>query len=249
MLKTIEFNKSVGTNLVALGLVIIGCFPTAYQVQIFSIGVFALSGAMTNWLAVYMLFERVPLLYGSGVIPNRFEAFKSSIKILIMEQFFTKDNMRRFIEEEEQVLVEVFRPEQLIDTLDYDKLFNNLVDAIMNSSFGGMLGMVGGADALQPLKQPVIDKIKSTLIEMTNTASFQRASFQRGIAASLDTNKLTDDMIKKIEQVVDKRLDELTPQLVKQMVQRMIKQHLGWLVVWGGVFGGLIGFFMSFSPI
>jgi len=244
MLKTVEFNKSVGTNLVALGLVIIGCFPTTYQTQIFSIGVFALSGAMTNWLAVYMLFERVPLLYGSGVIPNRFEAFKSAIKILIMEQFFTKENMQRFIEEEEQVLVEVFRPEQLIDTLDYDKLFNNLVDAIMNSSFGGMLGMVGGADALQPLKQPVVDKIKATLIEMTSTASFQS-----GIAASLDANKLTDDMIKKIEQVVDKRLDELTPQLVKQIVQRMIKQHLGWLVVWGGVFGGLIGYFMSFSPI
>jgi len=244
MLKTIEFNKSIGTNLAALGLVIIGCFPTSYQTQIFSIGVFALSGAMTNWLAVYMLFERVPLLYGSGVIPNRFEAFKSAIKILIMEQFFTKENMRRFVEEEEKVWAEVFRPEQLIDALDYDKLFKNLVDAIMSSSFGGMLTMVGGADALEPLKQPVIDKIKVTLTEMTGTASFQAA-----IAASLDANKLTDDMIKKIEQVVDKRLDELTPQLVKQIVQRMIKQHLGWLVVWGGVFGGIIGYFMSFSPI
>ncbi len=104
--------------------------------------------------------------------------------------------------------------------------------------------MMGGAEALEPLKQPVTEKIKHTLTEMTSSESFQTA-----IAESLDANKLTDDMIKKIERVVDKRLDELTPQLVKHIVQRMIQQHLGWLVVWGGVFGGLIGYFVSFLSI
>ena len=50
-------------------------------------GLFALSGGITNWLAVHMLFERIPFLYGSGVIPARFVEFKSGIKTLIVKQY------------------------------------------------------------------------------------------------------------------------------------------------------------------
>ena len=61
------------------------------------LGLFALSGAITNWLAIHMLFEKVPLLYGSGVIPARFEEFKLAIRQLMMEQFFTEENIDRFL--------------------------------------------------------------------------------------------------------------------------------------------------------
>jgi len=40
------------------------------------IGVFALSGSITNLLAIHMLFDKVPFLYGSGVILDRFEDIK-----------------------------------------------------------------------------------------------------------------------------------------------------------------------------
>ena len=56
---------------------------------------FALSGALTNWLAVYMLFERIPGLYGSGIIALRFDQFKESIRILIMEIFLLKKILSR----------------------------------------------------------------------------------------------------------------------------------------------------------
>ena len=59
-----------------------------YKTYVFNTGLFALSGGVTNWLAVHMLFERVPFLYGSGVIPMRFEEFKTGIRKLIMDQFF-----------------------------------------------------------------------------------------------------------------------------------------------------------------
>ena len=58
--------------------------------MIYMIGLFALSGAITNTLAIHMLFEKVPFLYGSGVIESRFSEFKASIHALIMNQFFTK---------------------------------------------------------------------------------------------------------------------------------------------------------------
>jgi hypothetical protein len=36
-----------------------------------------------------MLFERLPFLYGSGVIPELFEDDKVAIRALIMEQYLT----------------------------------------------------------------------------------------------------------------------------------------------------------------
>ena len=60
---------------------------------IYMIGIFALSGAVTNTLAIHMLFEKVPFLYGSGVIESKFSQFKISIHNLLMNQFFTKEHL------------------------------------------------------------------------------------------------------------------------------------------------------------
>ena len=91
-------NKSLGTNLIAFLIVAVG-FVTGNSI-ILTVGLFALSGAVTNWLAVHMLFEKVPFLYGSGVVENRFDQFKVSIHSLIMEQFFTKENLDKFFKSE-----------------------------------------------------------------------------------------------------------------------------------------------------
>jgi len=95
-------NKSFITNFLSVVIIGIGYISPIQQELIKSIGFFALSGAITNWLAIYMLFEKIPFLYGSGIIPNKFEEFKLSIKQLMMHQFFTVKNIEKFIETEEQ---------------------------------------------------------------------------------------------------------------------------------------------------
>ena len=220
-------NKSLITNTVALLLFVVGLLLS--QPIITSIGLFAVSGAITNWLAVHMLFEKVPGLYGSGVIPARFEEFKSGIKTLMMEQFFTDDNIERFVNQSAQTNGGLTA---MIEKVDISPSFNALVEVIKGSSFGGMLAMVGGEAALLPLKEPFIEKMKHTMSEMVQSEHF---------AEQLVGGEQNDSIKDNIAQIVDSRLDELTPQLVKQIIQDMIKTHLGWLVVWGGVFGGLIG--------
>ena len=73
-------NKSFLTNLTAIIIIVTGYLCPIEPDLMKSIGFFALSGAVTNWLAIHMLFEKVPFLYGSGVIPNRFDEFKFAIK-------------------------------------------------------------------------------------------------------------------------------------------------------------------------
>ncbi|GIS36739.1 MAG: hypothetical protein Ct9H90mP8_1590 [Pseudomonadota bacterium] len=85
------FDKRLGTNLAALILTLSSIWAVEpWKQSLLQTGLFALSGAVTNWLAIHMLFERVPGLYGSGIIPLHFEDFKRGIHDLIMKQFFSK---------------------------------------------------------------------------------------------------------------------------------------------------------------
>lgn len=221
------------TNLIAL-LVLIGGYYFSYPMM-FSAGLFAFSGAVTNWLAIHMLFEKVPFLYGSGVIPARFDDFKHAIKNLMMEQFFTDANIERFLNQEMSSSQSI-NLEPVIAQVDFNPAFDSLVEVIQQSSFGGMLAMFGGADALQPLRAPFVEKMQASMFDISQSDSVKNA-----LKAQLESPAMLDEIKANIEQIINQRLHELTPQMVKEIVQKMIKQHLGWLVVWGGVFGGLIG--------
>lgn len=226
-------NKSLITNLLAALLVV--CGYLFQQAIVFSIGLFALSGAVTNWLAIHMLFEKVPGLYGSGVVPARFEEFKAGIAHLMMEQFFTNENIDKFLSQQGGSVAHI-NLEPVIEQVDMSPAFDALVTTVEQSSFGGMLTMFGGTEAIAPLKEPFINKMKTSLVELTQSDDFYEL-----LKNEIEQPDVLADLRAKVKSIVDQRLAELTPQLVKEIVQQMIKQHLGWLVVWGGVFGGLIG--------
>lgn len=227
-------DKSFLTNLVASFVVLAGILLGGTVGDILlGVGLYALSGAITNWLAIHMLFEKVPGFYGSGVIPARFAEFKSGIRELVMLQFFNPDNVRQFFSQAgdaddggSEALVK-----GMIAKVDFNKAFDELVEVILQSSFGNMLGMFGGPSALQPLREPFIARMQRFL-EQTSEDADLMAEFTCGTSASL---------LARVENIVERRLEELTPQLVKEIIQRMIRKHLGWLVVWGGVVGGVIG--------
>lgn len=225
-------NKSMLTNVIALVVFLAGLLLE--QTIVMLVGLFALSGAITNWLAIHMLFEKVPGLIGSGVIPARFEAFKTAIKNLMMAQFFNQQNIDRFVAKGSRA--SHFNLTPVIERIDLSPAYERLVDVIMNSSFGSMLGMFGGADALTPLREPFVVNMKAAIIEIT-----EKESFKTLVQQEIDQPDVMADIRAQIDEMIDARLQELTPQLVKEMVQHLIKEHLGWLVVWGGVFGGLIG--------
>ncbi len=218
-------NKSLTTNLVALAIICASYLSPKYNEIIYQTGLFALSGGITNWLAIHMLFEKVPFFYGSGVIPSRFEEFKLGIKQLVMTEFFTPKNIDVFIEQQTQAL-----STDISNMIDFNRVFDGLVEAIENSSMGSMLAMLGGRKALQPLKEPVSLKLQEILSEIKEVKSPETGK-----------KNLGSSLITQVEQLIDQRLDELTPGQVKNIIQAMIRKHLGWLVVWGGAVGGCIG--------
>ncbi|MCH4294051.1 DUF445 domain-containing protein [Shewanella sp. 3B26] len=225
-------NKGLVTNGVAAAVTATGL--ATGQPLVTSVGLFSLSGAITNELAIHMLFEKVPGLYGSGVIPAKFEAFKAAIHNLMMSQFFTDENIDRFLSGQAGSKMLDLTP--VIDKIDLSPAFDALVATVAQSSFGGMLSMFGGVEALEPMKAPFEEKMKASLAEIASSDSFHEL-----LVNELESPQMLSDFKGQIAQIVQSRLDELTPELVKTLVQEMIREHLGWLVVWGGVFGGLIG--------
>ena len=222
-------NKSLITNLLSILIIILGYIYQENYPFIIITGVFALSGSITNWIAIHMLFEKIPLLYGSGVILDKFEDIKLGIKKLILQELFTETQINNFLLDNK-----VSAAETIINKIDFDKVFLGLVEAIEGSQLGGMLAMVGGRKALDPLKDPFTKKLKIIIEDfVTENTSNENSS------------ETTASLLLKIENILDTRLADLSPEDIKIIIQKMIKEHLGWLVVWGGFFGGFLGLVLS----
>ena len=187
-----------------------------------------------------MLFERVPGIYGSGVIPLHFEDFKTGIHQLIMGQFFDRNNLEKFFKGADR---SKYLPDfkQVFKEINLNPAFDSLLEVIQNSSIGPLLSMAGGIQALESLRQPFTDKLHLVVQKIVVSESFQQAMREKQ-----DEFTASEDLQQKINELVTLRLDELTPEMVKEIIESMIQKHLGWLVVWGGIFGGLIGLITSF---
>jgi len=231
-------SKATLTDMVSVAFIGIGIsLPEPYYLPILSIGLFAFSGAVTNQVAIYMLFNRVPLLYGSGVIENNFETFKESIKDMIMTQFFNQEQLGSFLKNSEQKLD--LAP--LVKSADFSPAFNALSQSVMESKLGEMLNLFGGEKALEPLREPFANKLKSAVVGIVSSDTFNAQ-----INHHIESSALQNDLKESVEKLITNRLNDLTPKMVNDLVHELIHSHLGWLVVWGGVFGGLIGLASSF---
>jgi uncharacterized membrane protein YheB (UPF0754 family) len=221
-------NKSLITNLISILIILIGFLYRDDFSFILLVGVFALSGSITNWLAIHMLFDKIPFLYGSGVILDRFDDIKLGIKNLILKELFSAEQIDKFILDNKEKA-----SGSIIEKIDFDRVFVGLVESIEGSQLGGMLAMIGGRKALEPLKEPFVKKLKVIIEDFIKDNS--------------GNNNSTDELLLKIEKILDSRLGDLSPNDVKIIIQKMIREHLGWLIVWGGFFGGLLG--LVFSPV
>ena len=151
-----------------------------------------------------MLFEKIPLLYGSGVILDKFEDIKLGIKNLILQELFTETQINNFLLDNK-----VSTSETIINKIDFDKVFIGLVEAIEGSQLGGMLAMVGGRKALDPLKKPFTKKLKIIIEDFVNENT-----------ASDNNSETTSSLLLKIENILDARLADFPQKILKSLFKK-----------------------------
>ena len=194
-------NKSLVTNIISILIIAISYVSPVFQENLRAMGLYSFSGAITNWLAVHMLFEKVPGLYGSGIITERFEEFKIGIRSLVMNQFFTKENFEKFMSESSSSILNI-EEEAVVSTIDFDNVFEKLKAAIMESPFGSMIGMFGGPSALDGLKPQFEIKFKEIISDIIRDENF--------ISNLTSKSESSGGLFESIEELVDGRLNELT---------------------------------------
>ena len=223
-----------------------------------SIGLFAFSGGITNALAVKMLFDRIPGLVGSGVIQHRFTEIRQEIKRLILDEFFTEENLGKFLRERSRdvdLLSYIKGPDganpavafvetqwdQLTNPELLDPLLEEQVEKILESSaLGGLLSLMGKntiLDIVRTFVESFTGALKKKVLE--KAAGFSASPSELGL--ELDQGRLVADIRREVDGLLESRLESLSPVQVKRIIEDVIRKHLGWLVVWGNVFGGLIG--------
>ena len=183
-----------------------------------------------------MLFDEIPGVYGSGIIPKQFRQIRATIKEMIMDTFFEPSFLKKQLS---QKLGGLVQPEvietHLLAVLDSDE-FSQMVDQKMEelsaTPMGAMVKMAGiTADSLKPFLKPFIKGISTKVAPMIGEI------VNGGSGAGSPIMRLRDE----VNRLMEERLKELTAQRVKGLIEAVMRAHLGWLVVWGNIFGGLIG--------
>ena len=253
------FSNLVSGTLLTTGIVLAATgVGESFREPVLTIGLFAFSGGITNALAVKMLFDRIPGLVGSGVIQHRFAEIREEIKSLILDQFFTEENLRQFLRDKSSDidLLAYFKgPENASPAAAFvetqwdkltspevlDPLLDKQVDKILASSaLGGLLSLVGKETILgivSTFAESFTDSLKEKVLERAEKFSGSPTEF----GLQLDEERLVSDIRREVNHLLEKRLESLGPEQVKHIIEDVIRKHLGWLVVWGNVFGGLIG--------
>lgn len=251
-------DKGTVSNLISAAVLLVGLLLPDGEGPAFllTVGMFAFSGGVTNALAVKMLFDRIPGLIGSGVIPSRFKEIRLQIKRLILQHFFSEEYLeeffkknagqidwRRYFDSENGGLVRSFIDTHWEKFTAQDKLrplISSQVDKIMESTFGGLLQMVG-KDAVEGVIGDFVDSFVAEMKVHVLEASSRLEWNAETIAAHVDHSKIISDLREKVNVLLDQKLEQLDATQVKRMLESVIRKHLGWLIVWGNVFGGLLG--------
>lgn len=255
-------NKGTVSNILSALVLTVGWILSNQEIPggalLLSTGLFAFSGGITNALAVKMLFDRIPGLVGSGVILDRFDEIRVEIKRLILDNFFSEEYIRAFVErnrgtldwaqyldfeEARRTVVERFVEknwDRFLSPESLRPLIRGQVDRLLSSPVGSLLQMVGRStveNIVHNFVQAFAVEMKAKVLDAARTYEFDPGSLGVGV----HTDAIIEDVRGKVDELLEERLQAMHPEDVKRMMEDVMRNHLGWLVVWGNVFGGLIG--------
>jgi uncharacterized membrane protein YheB (UPF0754 family) len=204
---------------------------------VLAFGLFGFAGGITNWLAVKMLFDKIPFLLGSGVIPRQFKEIRRAIKDAVLQMFFDKTFLESYLgPRSRELLKSMDLPNILKETMtspDFDQMFVEKLTDIANRPEGMMLQtmatMFGGVELMAPTLKPMLVSFGQEMIS--------------ALVDKFDPSKMisVDKIRDELDILMEEKLKQLTPERVKEIMEGVIRNHLGWLVIWGNVFGGFIG--------
>ncbi|KAI8504534.1 hypothetical protein Bbelb_176520, partial [Branchiostoma belcheri] len=185
--------------------------------QVFrAMGLFSVSGGVTNWLAVKMLFDRIPGLIGSGVITSQFKEIRQTVKNVVLETFFETEYLENYMHRKSGEFLAAFQIEsklqRLLQSERVMQIIDNQVQKLYKKPEGMMLAMMG-VDAgklskmIQPLMKGLSRDMTPVLAKNLKTFEFMNAESMRA----------------QVDEMMTVKMEEFTPPKVKKTTGNMVE--------------------------
>ena len=113
-----------------------------------------------------------------------------------MRQFFDMNNLEKFFKGEDgSKILSDFK--QVFKEINLNPAFDSLLEVIQKSSFGPLLSMAGGIQALESLREPFNDKMHLVVQKIAVSETFQQAmrEKQNEFTASQDLHQKIDGIV------------------------------------------------------
>jgi uncharacterized membrane protein YheB (UPF0754 family) len=227
-------SNSLSFLIMLSGLILYSSIDSGASKYILSFGLFSFSGGITNWLAVKMLFDKIPFLYGSGIIPGRFKEIRKSMKDTIMTFFFDIDYMNDYLNDKSTSIKKVAQDKikQVLNDKEFDNKIVEVLKELTSDNtniYSGMILMFtnNGTDynSILNIIKPLMKDFFLNFINNTGHSEF--------------INIIT--IRSELDKLLDHKMEFITAGIVKVMIENVIRDHLTWLIIWGNIFGGVIG--------
>ncbi|XP_031552060.1 uncharacterized protein LOC116289312 [Actinia tenebrosa] len=205
-------------------------------------GLFGFTGGVTNWIAVKLIFSRIPRLFCSGALFKYFVTVREVVADFIIEAFFSSSQVKRYMQNKIFCLLDSENFDQsLLNILNSEKITSIVekkLNLLMASPEGLMLQSLGVTKLrLRPVIMSYITDMRSY------TSPLLIASLQSSELS--DTEKIRGQII----DVIATRTQQISPQQVQQIITEALYKYLSSLVVWGNLFGAIVGCIIEVASI
>merc|ERR1711991_200758 len=138
---------------------------------------FAFAGGITNSVAIFMIFEEIPFVYGSGIIPKNFKTIRETVKNTIMKTFFDPQYLERYMFDKTDKLIQYLaqgseaesRPiRTALDSMLKSPGFGQMIDRRLQEMQASPIGMLLAGFGQSPavLKPLILSFISNSVTEM-----------------------------------------------------------------------------------
>lgn len=212
---------------------------------VLSAGVFGLAGGGTNWLAIVMLFYRIPLLYGSGVFYRQHKQIRDVIKLIVLQMLFDSEHIENYITKRIRQFSSnvhiVDNITQALNSEETDRIIDKSLDRLFSQPESYYLDVLGlSREQIRPMIKPSVISLCA-----------ESAPFVLGTVTESDKEQAIS--VPRFREEMDRylswRVEELTGRRVGRLMRTLMYQHLGWVVVWGSIFGIISGVIIQGAKI
>ncbi|KAL5467656.1 hypothetical protein EMCRGX_G031917 [Ephydatia muelleri] len=198
-----------------------------------SLGVFGFMGGVIIWIAVEMLFRRIPFLFGSGVLLRQYKSIRETISSIVIETLFDPAALRKYFSGKNKKVREMLRVDTklgLFNSQIVEVVIDQKISAILAGPDGFVLNMMG------------VNQDQLRLTMKTHARDFIN-EISPLVMEKLADPGLTDgvDLHEEAEKILGTKIGQLSSGKVRQLMAVMIRKHLSWLIVWGNILGATFG--------